>query len=224
MKIATFGLALTLWWTAPAFAQTDTKLGGSKPVETKSSEISSVLVDPFPQDPQRELPDAPISVLPSRQDGPMPCPAGVGLSCALLGGRLYFSDPSHMTEHNATWGQAMRNPLVMTASILRLASMVADIEETQNCIRAHTCKEGNPIFGPSRARQYGIGVPLELSVISLAGWLKKRGDGNLAFGILWGGTILHATLAAHAAAVASRPSTQHMSASNQRQNLITIRF
>src|SRR5437867_536839 len=71
------------------------------PIETQSSEISTALIAPDdPQSPSRDLPDAPIPVLPRKQDGPQPCPAGDGMPCALLGGRLYFRDRSHMTEHD----------------------------------------------------------------------------------------------------------------------------
>src|SRR5678809_116727 len=76
------------------------------------------------------LPDNPIPVLPSLQDGPAPCPGGNGKSCALLGGRAYFSDPFHMTEHDASLKRAIRNPAMLIAFGLNLASTVADAEGT----------------------------------------------------------------------------------------------
>ena len=116
----------------------------------------------------RLKPDAPIPVLPGIQDGPLPCPAGIGKPCPLLGGRLYFRDPSHMTEHDATWGQAIRNPMMMVGGLANLASTIADIEGTEACLRSHTCTEGDPLFGtnPSRVKSYGIGIPITYSRIS----------------------------------------------------------
>jgi hypothetical protein len=147
-----------------------------------------------PQRPaSRILPDNPIPVLPSLQDGPAPCPFGEGRSCALLGGRAYFSDPIHMTEHDATWAGAARNPAMLVGFALNLAATVADIEGTQSCLRAHTCTEANPLFGsnPSRARSYGIGIPLDLVAYASFAFVKKEGRGNLAFGLLWGSTVAH---------------------------------
>ncbi len=99
-----------------------------------------------------------------------------------------------MTEHDATLGKAMRNPLMVIGGLLNLASTIADIEGTQACLHAHTCREGNPLFGanPSRARAYGIGIPLTFATYTMAGLLKKHGNGNYAFAVLWCGTLLHA--------------------------------
>src|SRR5207302_9797150 len=58
-----------------------------------------------PQEPDTTLPDAPIPVLPGLQDGHLPCPAGIGKHCPLMGVRLYFRDPPDMTEHEATGAQ-----------------------------------------------------------------------------------------------------------------------
>jgi len=153
----------------------------------------SLLQVTFAQEPTRILPDNPIPVLPSLQDGPAPCPSGNGESCALLGGRAYFSDPIHMTEHDATWANAARNPAMLVGYALNLAATVADIEGTQACLRRHTCTEANPLFGsnPSRARSYGIGIPLDLVAYAALAFLKKSGQGNPAFGILWGATVAH---------------------------------
>jgi len=113
-----------------------------------------------------------------------------------------------MTEHDLTWGKAMRNPMMVVGELLNLASTIADIEGTQACLRVHICTEGNPLFGanPSRARAYGIGIPMGFAVYSMSAWLKKNGDGNFAFGLLWGGTMAHVYLAAHAFSIASKGS------------------
>jgi hypothetical protein len=149
------------------------------------------------------LPEAPIPVLPNLQDGPAPCPAGVGKPCALLGGRLYFSDPAHMTEHDQTLWKAMRNPMLLAGGLINLAATVADIEGTQACLRVHTCTEGNPLFGknPGRPLSYGLGVPLTFANYLLCAQLKKSGSGNWAFGVLWAGTTLHVYEASQAFAL-----------------------
>jgi len=113
-----------------------------------------------------------------------------------------------MTEHDATWGKAMRNPMMVVGGLLNLASTIADIEGTQACLHAHTCTEGNPLFGanPSRTRAYGIGIPLGFAIYSMSAWLKKNGEGNLAFGLLWGGTIIHTYEAAHGYTITGKGS------------------
>jgi len=62
--------------------------------------------------------------------------------------------------------------------ILAVASstlMVADIERAQHCLAARTCVEGNPLFGPgpSRARMYGIAVPIAVAA-QYAGWKFRK--------------------------------------------------
>jgi hypothetical protein len=174
----------------------------------------------------RILPDGSIAVLPNNQDGPLPCPTGIGKPCALLGGRLYFNDPSHMTEHDATLGKAMRNPMMVVGGLFNLASTIADIEGTQACLSAHACTEGNPMFGrnPSRARSYGLGMPMIFAVYAMSSWMKKHGEGNLAFGLLWGGTMTHVYEAAHAYALANTGSPVKTKSSAAQGMGMTIRF
>jgi hypothetical protein len=182
----------------------------------ESLKASLLRVEPQQQVPSRILPDNPIPVLPSLQDGSAPCPFGNGKSCALLGGRAYFSDPIHMTEHDATWAKAARNPAMLVGYALNLAATVADTEGTQACLRRHTCTEANPLFGsnPSRARSYGIGIPLQMAEYAALAFVKKRGQGNLAFGLLWASTVSHIYFAsgafsyAHVAAATSTSSTK----------------
>jgi len=171
-----------------------------------------------PQQPaSRILPDNPIPVLPSLQDGPAPCPFGVGKSCALLGGRAFFSDPIHMTEHDETWVKAAKNPAMLVGFALNFAANVADIEGTQSCLRAHTCSEANPLFGsnPSRARSYATAIPLDLVAYAAFALVKKEGHGNLAFGLLWGSAAAHLYFAsaafsyAHVVAPTSANSAKH---------------
>jgi len=189
-------------------------------------QLNPALIQPQQQGEGRVLPDAPIPVLPNIQDGPFPCPAGIGKPCALLGGRRYFRDPSHMTEHDATWGQAMRNPMMVIGGLLNLASTIADIEGTEACLRLQTCIEGNPLFGanPSRAKAYGIGIPMGFAIYSLSAWLKKNGDGNLAFGLLWGGTTWHTYHAAHGFALANKGSPAKSNSPAGQRFGIVIKF
>jgi hypothetical protein len=55
---------------------------------------------------------------------------------------------------------------------------VADTEVTFNqpCMRAGTCREGNPILGGSRAQQYGVGFGMIMGIHFADAWLRK---GNL---------------------------------------------
>jgi hypothetical protein len=150
-------------------------------------------VEPLQQAPSLSLPDDPIPVLPSLQDGPAPCPLGNGKSCALLGGRDYFSDPMHTTEHDKTLWKAATSRGMLIGFSINLAATVLDIEGTQACLHANTCQEANPVFGskPSRARAYGTALPWLLGNYAADALLKKRGKGNLAFGLLWAQTTVH---------------------------------
>jgi hypothetical protein len=159
------------------------------------------------QAPVRIRPDNPIPVQPNLLDGPAPCPAGEGKSCALLGGRIYFSDPMRMTQHNKSLWQAATSPGMLIAFSFNAAATVADAESTQACLRAQTCVEGNPIFGakPSRAKAYAIGTPIVLGTYLSAAFLKKQGKGNWAFALLWADTALHTFFAAKALSFVNAP-------------------
>jgi|HubBroStandDraft_5_1064220.scaffolds.fasta_scaffold86863_1 hypothetical protein len=176
--------------------------------------------------PRLILKDSPIPVLPSLQDGPAPCPFGNGKSCAHLGGRTYFSDPAHMTQHDATLAKAVRDPAMLFSLALNLAATVADAEGTQACLRAHTCKEGNPIFGsdPSRARAYGTAVPLVFVAYAAYALAKKKGQGNIALGLLWSSTVAHVYFAAGAYTAAHGGASTNGNAAQRKRYGITIRF
>jgi hypothetical protein len=53
---------------------------------------------------------------------------------------------------------------------------VTDIELTQHCLRAGTCREANFLYGanPTRARMYGINVPLLGTQMMFSAWLKRH--------------------------------------------------
>ncbi len=57
------------------------------------------------------------------------------------------------------------------------AAMVADIELTANCLKtAVNCHEANPLMGkdPSRARLYGINVPIYAGEILISRLLRRK--------------------------------------------------
>ena len=178
------------------------------------------------QEPRLVTPENLIPVSPDPIDGPTPCPAGVGKPCSLLGGRIYFSDPLRMTEHDPKWAVAMKNRGLIAGEILNLAATIADIEGTEACLHRHTCREGNPLFGsnPSRARAYGIGVPLNFALYSLAGCMKKSGQGNLAFALVWGGTAAHVYEASKGFSLASSAPPASPSSLKRINLAIAIRF
>jgi hypothetical protein len=47
-------------------------------------------------------------------------------------------------------------------SLASVALTVADVETTQACIRAHTCREGNPLMGQTRAQEYAVSLTVPL--------------------------------------------------------------
>jgi hypothetical protein len=56
------------------------------------------------------------------------------------------------------------------------ALTVTDIELTQRCMRAGTCHEANFLCGtnPTRARMYGINIPILGGQAIFSAWLKRR--------------------------------------------------
>jgi hypothetical protein len=57
----------------------------------------------------------------------MPCPAGDGRPCALLGGRLYFRDRSHMTEHDKTIDDDVPIGAITQISEMAINAVLKDI-------------------------------------------------------------------------------------------------
>lgn len=137
------------------------------------------------------LPDAPRPQLDDHER--TPCPEGDFKPCALLGGKRYFPDRSRMTQHDKTVWQGFKHPMILAGTALLVAATVYDIEGTQACLRAGTCRETNPIYGshPSRARAYSIAMPLNGFLIYLSARQKRRGDGNTAFAALYLSSAIH---------------------------------
>ena len=60
-------------------------------------------------------------------------------------------------------------------TVLTVATTVADIELTQHCIRAGTCREGNPLLPSDRKKVYAIQIPLAIGASYLSyRWHKDK--------------------------------------------------
>ncbi len=55
---------------------------------------------------------------------------------------------------------------------------VLDVESTQRCIHAGTCKEGNPLMGSGRTQQYAVSMGL----VGLSAWMSYR---SMKRGEMW---------------------------------------
>jgi hypothetical protein len=115
---------------------------------------------------------------------------------------------------------------MLIGDALNLAATIADIEGTEACLHAHTCREANPLLGPnpSRARAYGTAMPIAFVSYAMAARLKKDGNGNVAFAILWAATAAHVYFAAEGFAVAGDRPPPNASAANRHKFAIAIRF
>jgi hypothetical protein len=130
-----------------------------------------------------------------------PCPAGIAKPCALLGGRLYFRDSLHATEHDRTWLQAMSHPAMIVGTALLAGSFIADYKTTRSCVDRNLGHEANPLMGQSRAQELGVGISITALGVFATGKLKKTGNGNAALFTLWSGTVLHGVMAARNVAI-----------------------
>lgn len=141
------------------------------------------------------LPDAPKPKVEAsvKDDENTPCPAGTGKPCALLGGRRYFPDMWAMTQHDRDWGHAMRHPAILAAAGLLIATTAFDIEGTNSCLRAHACREANPLMPktPNRAWQYSTAMSVNAIGIYGLGRLKQEGRGNLGFAAVVAASLAH---------------------------------
>jgi hypothetical protein len=61
------------------------------------------------------------------------------------------------------------------ATAMIVGTTILDTESTARCLHKHTCREGNPIYGPnpSRARMYGIKAPMAAFTIWSTWWWKR---------------------------------------------------
>jgi hypothetical protein len=74
-----------------------------------------------------------------------------------------------------TWKQAMFDRKASSMWALRSALIVADIEITHHspCFRAGTCREANPLLGPTRLQAYSVGAGLTSIAWITDGWVRK---------------------------------------------------
>jgi hypothetical protein len=74
---------------------------------------------------------------------------------------------------------AGRSARILNASYLwlngaHLALAFADIETTQHCIDAHTCREGNPLMPSSAAGKFRVSLGIATYTAASSYWLKKH--------------------------------------------------
>jgi hypothetical protein len=176
-----------------------------RPTDTQQSSASPSSI--VPEDTAiilKHRPNTPDTPQPKSDDERRTCPAGNGKPCAVLGGRVYYSDALGLSQHNKSWSSAATSASMLLAMGLLTAATVADIETTQSCIHAGTCKEGNPLMGQSRAQAYSVSMSVNAIAFWAAAEQKRHGHGAVPFFILWGATAMHATMAAHNAGLNSK--------------------
>ena len=71
--------------------------------------------------------------------------------------------------------------LIMWGSALALTVASTEVTLSRPCIRNHTCREANPMFGNSRAQQYGVRLPIVFSSWMATAYLRK-GNRDLQVG------------------------------------------
>lgn len=140
-------------------------------------------------DRRSKLPDAPNPKI-SEKENSM-CPAGVGNSCALLGGWVYYPDKIGLTYHNKTWWEAMKNPGMTAVSLTLIGATVLDIEGSQACIDKHTCREVNPLMRGSKAEKYAVAMPINAFVIWMGVRDKQHGRAILPIAVMWVASVVH---------------------------------
>lgn len=204
-KALTVLLGLGMYLLIVSSTQAQTQADTSRPFETQTSPVASTLIEPEQQDAKKELPDAPIPVLPSRSDAPLPCPAGDGKPCALLGGRLYFRDPLRMTQHDKTWVDALKNPLILGGLAVNIGTTAWLYRVARACVDSHQCRVGNPLLGQSRAQELTVTVGATALFYFMAAKLKQSGKGNVAVGLLAGASAAQAYQAILATRTYHRP-------------------
>jgi hypothetical protein len=193
-------VALTIAFAANAQSPSDT--ASSTPLQSANTDNSPQQPDtPIALKHRSNTPDAPQ---PKSDDARAACPAGNGKPCAVLGGRVYYSDALGLSQHNKSWSAAATSPSMLLAIGLLTAATMADIETTQSCIHAGTCKEGNPLMGQSRAQAYSVSMSVNAIAFWAAAEQKRHGHGAVPFFILWSATAMHAAMAVHNSALNSK--------------------
>jgi len=184
-------------------------IGGATKINLVSLPLSNVSVIQLPtlqaQEPPQGLDEEQLSKLlfdhrSTLPDGPNPkvterensmCPSGVGNSCALLGGWVYYPDKIGLTYHNKTWWEAMKNPGMIAMSLALTGATVLDIEGSQACIDKHTCREANPLMRGSKAERYAVAMPINGFVIWWAAREKQHGRAIVPIAAMWVASVVH---------------------------------
>lgn len=102
-----------------------------------------------------------------------------------------------MTEHDKTWFDALKNPLILGGIIADAGAAVWDLRTTRACIDNYTCKEANPLMGQSLAQQVTVGTGLNAILYYAAVRMKQRGKGNTALFFLAANAGLHVFFATY---------------------------
>ena len=166
--------------------------------ESPTQKSTSVALEPDKTDMERiafihreKLPDSPTPNFALQKEGGG-CPGRAGSPCALLGGFRYYSDLWKTGEHEGSWWDALKTPGMILAVSSLVSTTVLDIQGTQACIDAGTCRELNPLMGQhSLARKYALAVPLSAFVIWGSVREKQHGHGTTAMLLLWGASCVH---------------------------------
>lgn len=89
--------------------------------------------------------------------------------------------PAHVVATPVTWKQESVDRVFDKKYLILFgitaALTITDIELTQHCMQAGTCHEANSfLYGtnPTRARMYGINIPLLGGQAIFSAWLKQR--------------------------------------------------
>ena len=78
------------------------------------------------------------------------------------------------------WKEAALDKKSTSLWTLRFAMVVADIETTHHspCFQAHTCREGNPLLGQTRAQAYGVSGGMTALFWWGTAWVRKGDKAN----------------------------------------------
>jgi len=189
MKLTLLTVTLACF-SSPAFAQVPTRPA----IEQESSAIPSVLTESLDAS-EATLPDSPRPAISSQE--PVPCPAGVGRPCALLGGMRFY--PVELTQHEKSWWDSMKKPSMIFASCFLIGGTMLDVIITEKYANQKGLRESNPLFGPhpGPARIWGTAMPLLVFQLYLQGKMKKDGHGVAALAFSTASGLLHSYLAHH---------------------------
>jgi hypothetical protein len=154
------------------------------PQDLNEEQLTKLLLDR-----RSNLPDSPSPKI-SEKENSM-CPSGVGNSCALLGGWVYYPDMIGLTYHNRTWWEAMKNPGMIAVSLTLIGATVLDIEGSQACIDKHTCREVNPLMRGPKAQKYAVAMPLNALVIWMGVREKQHGRAIVPIAVMWTASLVH---------------------------------